>query len=80
MPIASDSPSTTQPRTNGHLNHACRWASDGSGKLSTEMELSGRRHATDHLDGPRIITPSRTAWPPIEGFEELDSWSGRELN
>jgi hypothetical protein len=21
----------------------------------------------DHDDGPRIITPSRTAWPPMDG-------------
>jgi hypothetical protein len=23
------------------------------------------RTATDHAEGPRIITPSSTAWPPI---------------
>src|SRR5688572_14624845 len=29
------------------------------------MSPSGLRTATDHAEGPRIITPSRTAWPPI---------------
>src|SRR2546421_50319 len=29
------------------------------------MAPSGLRTATDQFDGPRIITPSRTAWPPI---------------
>src|SRR5919199_6494386 len=28
------------------------------------MSPSGFRTATAQLDGPRIITPSRTAWPP----------------
>ena len=29
------------------------------------MSPSGLRTATAQLDGERIITPSRTAWPPI---------------
>ena len=31
------------------------------------MVSSGLRQATDHETGPRIITPSSTAWPPMEG-------------
>ena len=30
----------------------------------TMMLPSGRRQATAHDDGARIITPSMTAWPP----------------
>ena len=32
---------------------------------SSAIAPSGLRTATDQADGPRIMTPSRTAWPPI---------------
>src|SRR4051812_31873588 len=35
------------------------------------MPPPGVRTATAQLDGPRIITPSRTAWPPIAALTAL---------
>src|SRR5918992_1505977 len=67
IPIASDSPRTRQPRSKGRLSQGYRSAARGSGNRSTAIDSSGRRHATDQDAGPRIMTPSRTACPPIEG-------------
>src|ERR687887_1368225 len=39
----------------------------------------GRRTATAHVETPRIITPSSTAWPPTGASRRLwsPSWAGR---
>ena len=37
------------------------------------MSPSGLRTATAQFDGPRIITPSRTAWPPMFDIEVLSA-------
>ena len=34
--------------------------------VTSTTSPAGVRTATDQTDGPRIITPSRTAWPPYE--------------
>src|SRR5687768_2271421 len=64
-PIASDSPRAMTPRTIGIRSHLCLRRTDATGRLTSTMSPSAFRTATDHADGPRIITPSRTAWPPI---------------
>src|SRR5581483_6051822 len=63
-PIASDSPSAITPRTIG--SRQSRWRAIGE-EIDCEtcaMSPRGVRTATAQLPGPRIITPSRTAWPP----------------
>src|ERR1041384_6767863 len=66
-PIASDSPSATTPRTIGRRRIQCRVIGETIGLETCAISPSGLRTATDQFDGPRIITPSRTACPPI-GF------------
>ena len=34
--------------------------------VTSTTSPAGVRTATDHTAGPRIITPSSTAWPPYE--------------
>src|SRR3954451_11360298 len=63
-PIASDSPSATTPRTTGSRKNQCRRIGESMPWLCSAMSPSGLRTATAHTDGPRIITPSRTACPP----------------
>src|SRR5436190_6490876 len=43
----------------------CRAMSGSMGRAIWAISPSGFRTATAQLRGPRIITPSRTAWPPI---------------
>src|SRR5919106_3033924 len=64
-PIASASPRATTPRRIGMRSQRCLRSTDAIGRLTSAMSPSGLRTATDHADGPRIMTPSRTAWPPI---------------
>src|SRR3954447_25590721 len=64
-PIASDSPSATTPRTIGRGKNQWRAIAERIGWLTPAMPPPGVRTATAQLDGPRIMTPSRTAWPPI---------------
>src|SRR5438067_3550416 len=64
-PIASDSPSATTPRTTGRRSAQCRVIGETIGFETCAMSPSGLRTATDQFEGPRIITPSKTAWPPI---------------
>ena len=59
--MASDSPSATTPRITGSRSQRRREAGLVTGLLTHETPPSGRRTATDHDDGVRIITPSRTA-------------------
>src|SRR3954454_10829612 len=63
--MASDSPRATTPRTTGR--RGAPWGVIGE-KIAFEtwaMSPSGFRTATDQFEGPRIITPSKTAWPPM---------------
>ena len=39
---------------------------------TSAISPSGLRTATDQSDGPRIITPSSTAWPPIRDCSAAD--------
>src|SRR5712692_10549458 len=63
-PIASDSPSAMTPRITGSRKTRCRAIGDLIGWWTSAMSPSGLRTATAQFDGPRIITPSRTACPP----------------
>src|SRR6476646_10480948 len=63
-PIFSDSASATTPRITGQRNTRCRFAQATSGSELTWTSPSGLRTATAQVETPRIITPSRTAWPP----------------
>src|SRR4051812_6135724 len=63
-PMASDSPRATTPRTIGSRSRRWRRRTEVSGNDSVPMSPSGLRTATAHTETPRIITPSRTAWPP----------------
>src|SRR5436189_4277109 len=63
-PIASDSPSAITPRITGSRKIRCRAIGDLIGWCTSAMSPSGFRTATAQFDGPRIITPSRTACPP----------------
>ena len=63
--MASDSPSAKTPRTTGRRAQRCLSRNEEIGRLTSAISPSGLRTATDHADGPRIITPSRTAWPPM---------------
>ena len=63
-PIASDSPSAMTPRTIGR-RHSLRFdIGEVISWTTSVMSPSGVRTATAQLDALRIITPSRTAWPP----------------
>src|SRR5437868_15242913 len=64
-PIASDSPSATTPRTTGRRSAQWRVMGEPTGLLTWAMSPSGFRTATAQFEGPRIITPSNTAWPPM---------------
>src|SRR5204862_488569 len=64
-PIASDSPSATTPRTTGRRSAQCRVIGETIGCETCAMSPSGLRTSTDQCEGQRIITPSKTAWPPI---------------
>src|SRR3954471_1422488 len=63
-PIFSDSASATTPRMTGQRNTRVRFAHETSGSELTWISPSGLRTATAQVETPRIITPSRTAWPP----------------
>src|SRR3954470_11431207 len=79
-PMASDSPSATTPRMSGSRRARCFLRTEVSGWLTTSISPSGTssassppslscsgaglRTATAHVETPRIMTPSRTAWPP----------------
>src|SRR5687768_13961883 len=64
-PIASDSPSAITPRMTGSRKTGCRAIGLRIGWFSSTISPLGVRTASAQADGPRIITPSRTAWPPI---------------
>src|SRR5437763_2076049 len=64
-PIASDSPRAITPRTIGSRASRCRFIGDSIVRCTCAILPSGLRTATAQFEGPRIITPSRTACPPI---------------
>ena len=55
---------TLQPCSGAGKNQ-CRVITEWIGRLTSAISPFGLRTASAQLDGPRIITPSRTAWPPI---------------
>src|SRR5262249_19231576 len=63
-PMASDSPSAITPRTIGSRQNQWRACGDEMDCETCAISPCGVRTATAQLPGPRIITPSRTAWPP----------------
>src|SRR4029453_11271178 len=75
-PIASDSPRAMIPRMIGSRIQRCRSSMDVIGRFTSAMSPSGFRTATAHAEGPRIITPSRTAWPPIGALTRFSSLLG----
>ena len=62
-PMFIDWPSATTPRITGQRSARERRTHETTGWDSTEISPS-LRVATDQVETPRIITPSRTAWPP----------------
>ncbi len=72
-PIASDSASAITPRMTGSRYARRRRSHETSGNEWTSVAPSGLRTATDHVETPRIMTPSRTAWPPIGASREAVS-------
>ena len=69
-PILSDSTSATTPRMTGSRSTRWRRVHDENGNDVISIPPSGSpagpalRTATAHVVTPRIMTPSRTAWPP----------------
>ncbi len=63
-PIASDSPSAMTPRMIGSRQSFRCDIGEVISWTTSVMVPSGVRTATAQLDALRIITPSRTAWPP----------------
>src|SRR3954451_15847783 len=63
-PILSDSTRATMPRITGMRQTRWRLAHETRGSEVTSTSPSGFRTATAHVETPRIITPSSTAWPP----------------
>src|SRR5436305_12622883 len=53
------------PRTIGSRSQRCRAIADTIGRVTCAISPSGLRTATAQLEGLRIITPSRTACPPM---------------
>jgi hypothetical protein len=60
-PDPSDSPSAKMPRITGRRAMTCRFIGDSMLRETWAMSPSGLRTATDQFEGPRIMTPSRTA-------------------
>src|SRR3954452_24317969 len=63
-PILSDSTRATMPRITGMRPTRWRLAHETSGSEVPSPSPSGFRTATAHVETPRIMTPSSTAWPP----------------
>src|SRR5688572_21296598 len=64
-PMASDSPSAITPRITGRRKNRCRFITELIELETCSISPWGVRTATDQFEGPRIITPSRTACPPM---------------
>src|SRR4051812_9188437 len=59
------------PRMTGRRKIRWRAIAESIGRETCAMTPLGVRTATDQLPGPRIITPSRTAWPPTLAMARL---------
>src|ERR1700687_3213199 len=68
IPRPKASHNTVMPGTSGIFWTIPPYSRIGSGCDVTTIDLSGARTATAMNVRPRIITPSRTAWPPYEIF------------
>jgi hypothetical protein len=55
----------------GSLKIRCRFIKESIGRQTSATSPFGLRTATDQWEGPRIITPSITAWPPYIGAAAL---------
>ena len=64
MPLIIASTITTAPRRNGQRSTGSRLTSGIQALSLTTTLPSGRRTAITIASGPRIMTPSRIAWPP----------------
>src|SRR5690349_5091255 len=53
------------PRITGRRKTQCRFITDSIGRQTSAIWPFGLRTATAQFEGPRIITPSRTACPPM---------------
>src|SRR5438128_1935639 len=69
--MPSDSPRAITPRITGRRNTRWRAIGESIERQTCAIAPSGLRTATAPLDGPRIITPSRTACPPIAAAMSL---------
>src|SRR5260370_4827169 len=67
MPMASDSARILTPRMNGVRTQG--WSAGSQGRRWAWVAVSppGSRTASAQRFGPRIITPSTRAWPPMDG-------------
>src|SRR5205823_13417101 len=81
-PMPKDSPSATTPRITGNRYTRRRFIIERSGNRLTSISPTapagassgaGLRTATAHVETPRIITPSSTAWPPSGASREAVS-------
>src|SRR4051794_40007786 len=72
-PTCSDWARATTPRTSGSLASLRARFQATMGNDWTAISPSGVREATAHVETPRIITPSNTAWPPTAASR----WTGR---
>ena len=70
IPVFMESTKLKIPRTKGHLVIAGRLGATVSHSSMT-ISPSGLRTAMEVRFGPRIMMPSRSAWPPIEVFIPL---------
>ena len=68
MPYPRDSTRETTPRRKGFFRMGYRSLMLPAGFRSTVISPLGLRTATAIFPGPRIITPSMTAWPPTLNF------------
>src|ERR687887_2510765 len=75
-PIASASPRAITPRTIGSRKNQCRFITDSIGRQTSAIWPFGLRIATAQFEGPRIITPSRTACPPMGALMVLGLAAG----
>src|SRR5713101_4099915 len=65
--MASDSARILTPRMNGRRIHGWSAGSHSRRWASVAISPPGNRTASAQRCGPRIITPSTRAWPPMDG-------------
>ena len=72
MPMARDSTRATVPRRKGRFKMRKRSEMEFTFFISTSIFPSGVRTAVAACLGPRIITPSMTAWPPTVNLSLME--------